>query len=185
MRAAQGRYDEAIQYYQRAVNILPEPEFVAGLGDLYLVTDQHKQAEIQYATVETIGALAALDGQVYNRQLANFYSDHDVNVREALTLALAELETRPDIYAYDTAAWAYYKNGNYKEARAMIERAMSLGTQDARLYYHAGIIAYAFHQNEQARQYLEQALAINPYFSVLHSAEAREALKAIQAIANN
>ncbi|MCI0552126.1 MAG: tetratricopeptide repeat protein, partial [Anaerolineae bacterium] len=40
VRAAEGRYEEAIAYYQQAVNIIPQPEYLAALGDLYIFTDQ-------------------------------------------------------------------------------------------------------------------------------------------------
>jgi tetratricopeptide (TPR) repeat protein len=179
VRAAQGKYDEAIEYYEQAVNIVPQPEFLAALGDLYIVSGQPAQAKIQYDTVEYIGKLAALNEQVYNRQLANFYSDHDLKLDAALDLALAELRVRQDIYGYDAAAWAYYKNGKFNEAQEMMNHAMALATRDARLYYHAGMIAYALHNDQQARHYLEQALAINPHFSVLFVEQVHKTLQSL------
>jgi tetratricopeptide (TPR) repeat protein len=167
VRAAEGSYDEAIPYYKQAINIIPQPEFLAALGDIYTVTDQPDQAHIQYATVEYTGKLAAINQQIYNRQLANFYSDHDLKLKDALHLALTELQSRKDIYGYDAAAWAYYKNSKFKEAQAMMEHALSLGTRDARLYYHAGMIAHALGNDLEARRLLEEALVINPHFDVL------------------
>jgi tetratricopeptide (TPR) repeat protein len=181
--AAQGRYEQAIGYYQRAVNIIPLPEHLAALGDLYLLTDRPDQARLQYETVEYIGTLAELNEQVYNRTLANFYSDHDMNQQEALRFALAELETRKDIYGYDAAAWAHYKNGNFEEAQTLIDQALSLGTRDARLYFHAGMIAQALGRNTEARDYLAQALAINPHFSILDFETARQTLEELQTAA--
>jgi tetratricopeptide (TPR) repeat protein len=167
VRVAEGRYDQAIKYYQQAVNIVPQPDFLAALGDIYTATGQPDQARIQYETVEYIGKLAVINQQIYNRQLANFYSDHDLKIKDALHLALTELQSRKDIYGYDAAAWAYYKNGKFKEAQAMMEQAMSLGTRDARLYYHAGMIAYALGNDLGARRLLEEALVINPHFDML------------------
>ncbi|MCI0556245.1 MAG: tetratricopeptide repeat protein [Anaerolineae bacterium] len=180
VRAAQGKYDQAIGYYQHAINIVPQPDFLAALGDIYMLTGQTDEAKIQYETVEYIGKLAAINQQIYNRQLANFYSDHDMHLDEALDLALTELESRKDIYGYDSAAWAYYKNGNYKDAQHMMDQAMALGTRDALLFYHAGMIAHALGDNQQARNHLHQALTINPYFSILYSEEARKTLDALQ-----
>jgi tetratricopeptide (TPR) repeat protein len=180
VRAAQGKYDEAIDYYQRAINIVPQPDFLAALGDIYMLTNQPDEAQLQYKTVEYIGKLAAINKQIYNRQLANFYSGHDLHVKEALRLALAELESRKDIYGYDAAAWAYYKNGKFEEAQRLMDQAMSLGTRDAYLYYHAGMIALQLGDEAQAREYLEQALTINPHFSVLYADEARRTLETLQ-----
>lgn len=184
VRAAQGNYDEAIAYYEQAVNSIPQPEFLAALGDLYVLTDRPDQARIQYDTVEYIGKIAEVDQQVYNRQLANFYSDHDLKLEYALQLALNELRERKDIYGYDAAAWAYYKNGKFNEAKEMMDQALALGTQDARLFHHAGMVAYALHDDAQARSYLEQALAINPHFSLLFAEQAQEVLRSIQQTAS-
>jgi tetratricopeptide (TPR) repeat protein len=180
VRAAQGRYNDAIRYYQQAINIVPQPDFLAALGDLYTVTGQPDQAATQYEIVEYIGKLAAINQQIYNRQLANFYSDHDLKLKEARQLALSELEYRKDIYGYDAAAWAEYKNGNFEEAQNYIEQAMALGTRDAQLYFHAGMIALELGHKDQAREYLEEALAINPHFSILQAESAGRALESLE-----
>ena len=183
VHAAQGNYEEAIAYYQQAIGLVPQPDYLAALGDLYFITGQPEQAQIQYETVEFIGKLAEINQQVYNRQLANFYSDHNLHVEEALGLALAELESRKDIYGYDAAAWAHYKNGNFEEAQTLIEQAMALGTRDARLYYHAGMIEHALGNDQAARNLLEEALNINPHFSILDAVELRTTLQMLQATA--
>ena len=180
VRAAQGDYDQAIDYFQQVVNIVPQPEYLTALGDLYAMTGQPEQMQQQYKTVEFIGKLAKINRQVYNRQLANFYSDHNFKLDEALELALAELEVRRDIYGYDAAAWASYKNGNYEEAQVFMDRALALGTRDASLHYHAGMIALGLGNEIKAREYLEQALAINPHFSILYAEEARRTLQGLQ-----
>ena len=179
VRAAQGDYAAAIDLYERATAIIPQPEFLAALGDVYAITGQPGKARLQYDTVEYIGKLAEINRQVYNRQLANFYSDHDMRLDEALRLALAELEYRKDVYGYDAAAWAYYKNGRYEKARELIEHAMRLGTRDAKLYYHAGMIARAQGRTADAQRLLSEALAINPHFDLLQAPIARSTLDTI------
>ena len=91
VRAAQGQYDEAIALYQQAVAGIPQPRTLAALGDLYTKTGQVEKAQLRYDTVEFIAELAAINKQVYNRQLALFYADHDLNLEEALKLASREL----------------------------------------------------------------------------------------------
>jgi tetratricopeptide (TPR) repeat protein len=180
VRAAQGQYAEAIRLYEQAIAIIPQPDFLAALGDLYLLTGQPDQAQRHYDTVEYTGKLAEINRQIYNRQLANFYTDHDRHVDKALALALAELELRQDIYGFDTTAWAYYKNSRFDEARQMMAQAMALGTRDARLYYHAGMIAWAQADLASAKAWLDEALAINPYFDLGQAALARETLQKIE-----
>ena len=91
-------------------------------------------------------------------------------------MAQKELENRKDIYAYDTYAWALYKNNHYDQAADMMNYAMKLDTRDAMLYYHAGMIYWALGENKQAEQMLSQALAINPHFDLMQAPIARSTL---------
>jgi tetratricopeptide (TPR) repeat protein len=182
-RAAQGRRENAIQFYEQAIAIIPQPDFLAALGDLYAITGRPDEAERQYETVEFIGKLDALNQVIYNRQTAMFNANHDRNLEEALALATRELQVRKDVYGYDAQAWALYKNGRYQEAAEAILQAMSLGTRDAMLYYHAGMIYTGLGDDLQAQAMLTQALSINSHFDLLQSRVARETLEGIGATA--
>ena len=74
------------------------------------------EARKQYALVEYIGRLSALNRAVYNRELALFYADHGRRLPEALELARRELQVRRDVYTYDVLAWALHQNGRAAEA---------------------------------------------------------------------
>lgn len=179
-RAAEGRYLEAIEYYRRAIDIVPDLEALAALGDLYMLTGRRREAQRLYGRVEDVGKRTALNRRIYNRQLANFYSSHDIHLKDALRLALAELEFRKDVYGYEAAAWAYYQNGAPKKAKALMAHALALGTRDALLFYEAGMVDLALGNHEEARRLLEEALAINPHFSLVYAAEARETLESLR-----
>ena len=64
-------------------------------------------------------------------------------VGQALKLAQDELNTRADVFTMDALAWALNANGRVAEAREYSKKALSEGTQDARLLYHSGCIALA------------------------------------------
>ncbi len=108
--------------------------------------------------------------------MALFYANHNLNLEKSLVLAEKELEHRKDIYAYDTYAWALYKNNSYSQAAEIMKSAMKLGTRDAMLYYHAGMIQRAIGEEKQAEQMLSQALAINPHFDLMQTRIARSTL---------
>jgi tetratricopeptide (TPR) repeat protein len=173
---ARGRFGEAIARYQQSVAVVPQPAVLAKLGDVYARTGDQRAAQQQYDTVEFIGRLAAINRTVYNRELALFYADHDIKIADAVRLALAELDTRRDVYGYDAAAWALYKDGRAAEAQPLMAQALQLGTQDARLLFHAGMVARELGDSAAARDYLDRALQINPRFSVLYEPQARRVL---------
>jgi tetratricopeptide (TPR) repeat protein len=178
-RAAQGRFDEAIDLEKRAIAIVPQPQVLADLGDLYALTGHPDLAAQQYATVRAIANLAAIQRQVYNRALVMFDVNHQEHLDEALTLATAELAVRKDIYGWDAYAWALLANGRPADAAVAMVHATALGTRDPLLAYHAGMIALANHQTGQARTLLQEALSVNAGFDLL---QAQRALKALQAL---
>jgi tetratricopeptide (TPR) repeat protein len=176
VRAAQGRYAEAIAGYEQAVAIVPQPDLLANLGDLYRLTGRAADAERQYDTVEFIAQLEAINQVIYNRQLILFHANHDREIDEAVASAQREYAVRQDVYGADALAWVLYKAGQYDEAAVLSDRALALGTRDALLLYHAGMIAAHQGQSARARQLLGDALAINPGFDPLQAGVARQTL---------
>jgi hypothetical protein len=59
-------------------------------------------------------------------------------------------------------------------------QALRLGTQDASLFFHAGMIAYDLRKHEEAKKYLGRALELNPYFSLLDGRTARDTLARLE-----
>ena len=177
VRVAQQRYDEAVVLYRQAMAVVPLPEYASALGDVYTKLGRLEEAHQQYALVEYIGLLSTLNKVVYNRELAAFYSDHDIKLPEALALARKEVESRQDIYAYDLLAWTLYKNDRPREALAAMTEALKLGTKDARLLFHAGMIQERLGHTAPAQDYLRRALATNPHFHIVHADLAAQTLK--------
>jgi tetratricopeptide (TPR) repeat protein len=171
----------AADLYRKALDVVPLPEYAAALGDVYTRLGRTAEAGKQYALVEYIGRLSALNRTVYNRELALFYADHDRHLPQALELARKELEARRDIYSYDVLAWALYKNGRAREAQAAMAEALRLGTPDARLFFHAGMIHRALGDHDRAREALRRALRLNPRFHLLHAQVATSVLAELQA----
>lgn len=177
--AAVGRLNEAIRQYARAVDLLPEPEYLAALGDLYMLRGDRALAREQYGAVEAIARLARANRQVFNRQLATFYADHDRKPARAVALAEREMAVRKDVYGWDVYAWALYRAGHFAEAREASDRALRLGTRDARLLYHSGMISLALGNDDRAARDLGAALQISPAFDPLQADAARRALNAL------
>ena len=173
---ARGDIDGAIGYYRSAAAIIPKPELLAYLGDLYALKGDPAAAERQYRAVDFIGTLGDTQSRVYNRELAMFEATHGRNVTNAVTLAQAELADRKDSYGYDALAWTLFRAGRASEALQPAHLALALGTKDAKVLYHAGMIELANGNAAEGRALLEEALALNPAFDPLGSADARRAL---------
>src|SRR5262245_8892179 len=174
--AAKGDLNGAVEHYERAVKILPDPASVAALGDLLQIAGRTKEAEAQHALCEQTAKISAAGGQLYNRQIALFYADHDLKSGEAYRLAKREYETRRDVYGADALAWAALKAGKIDEARQAVKDALRLGTQDPKLFYHAGMVARAAGDRAAAQEYLRRALNLSPRFDPRQSKVAKQAL---------
>jgi len=169
VRAAQGRFEESIQLYQRSIAIIPFPPYVAELGDVYTKVGKTIEAQQQYDLVEYIAHLSKLNQVLANRELALFYADHEMRLAEALTFARKELEVRHDVYTWDALAWVLYKNGQIQEASAAMKNALSLNTNDSLLLFHAGMVYHSLGKDSDSEQFLSRALKSNPHFHIFYA----------------
>jgi tetratricopeptide (TPR) repeat protein len=166
----------AIDAGERAIMTNLDPATLGTISDAFGALGDTAQAA-EYAHVMEVSV--SKQPGAYHRAWSLFLLDHGRRVSEVLVKAHAELETRQDIYGYDVLAWALYKSGRTAEAEAAMARALSQGTQDGMLFYHAGMIARAAGRPALARSYLERALQVNPYFQPLQPDSARAALAAL------
>lgn len=178
-RYAAGDTEAAASFYKHAVDRVPLPDYIAALGDLYTKLGRSDEAKQQYEQVEFIEKMGANAG-TYSRQLAIFWADHDLRLDDALAAAERERAARNDIYSADALAWCLYKKGRFDEAKTASGEALRLGTRDARLLYHAGMIALSTGDNQKGADYLKQALAINPTFDILQAEVAKEKLNSLK-----
>jgi tetratricopeptide (TPR) repeat protein len=176
LRAAQQRFDEAIHAYRRSLEIAPTHDAAVELGDLLLFLGRSPEAEQPFALLDVIETLNRANQIEPDAQLALFYADHDRNLGEALAIAQRCAQQQPTIRSMDALAWSLYKNGRYAEALAASEQALRLGTQDAALHYHAGMIHARLGHTAQARAALGRALQIHPTFPPLRARETQLAL---------
>ncbi len=176
VRAAEGQLDEAIELYKQAAESSPLVSTLATLGDLFVRRGDRTTAQLYFDRVESIAAKPGPSQDLHRRDLSLFLADHDLDPSRSLSLAEVDFATRKDIFAYDTLAWALYKNSRLDEASAAIGEALKLGGRQPSLCFHAGMIYYGRGENDKARTYLKRAIALNPRFAVLYADEARRTL---------
>lgn len=183
LRAVQGDLTGAIEMLEVVVRKYADPVAKAALGDLYKLAGRELDAEQQYSAVERLSQQSTLHSALYNRHLVLFWADHDRKTDQAYALARKEYQTRHDVYGADALAWAALKAGKLDEAQATMKDALRLGTQDARLFYHAGMIAQAAGDRTTAVDFLRRALKLNPRFDLWHSKVATKVLEEASHIA--
>ena len=178
-RVAAADFNGAIEIYNRAQSRGPSADPALALGDLYTYLGRNDEANRHYELFESLER-DNVEIEKSWRHLIYYWLDHNKNLEEALTHARQEREHRKDIFTCDTLAWSLFKNGQLAEARASIDEALRLGTRDARINYHAGMIYSALGLNGKGVEYLERALSIDPAFDVLQSETAKQAIKKVR-----
>jgi len=180
--AFDGHLDAAIAGLDAAIAAIPLPDTLARRADLEQLRNGPGDAGRADADRATVGAIARLAGNaayLYDRGTALYLSDRGLDPARAVRLATDELAVRKDVYGYDALAWALLNAGKPAEAAAPMLSALAAGTQDARLWYHAGLIAAANGKVEEARTNLERALALGPALDTLSRSRAQDALAAL------
>jgi tetratricopeptide (TPR) repeat protein len=175
VEAAQGHYGSAIRRLRGVVGRLPIPAYVILLGDALHASGHERAARREYALVAAIERLFAANGVRTELQTALFDLDHNRRVADALERARIAYRSAPSVYAEDTLAWGLFRSGRCAAARLHSAHALRLGTRDALLFFHRGMIERCL-GSRSARTWFERALTTNPYFSILWAPVARRAL---------
>jgi len=178
--SARKNFGESARLFEEAFNVMPDHTFIEELAGVYRAAGETRKSDeaVQKALQEFKDQ--AKEGWQVDGEFAIFSANHGVQLDDALTRAKREYERRPDnIQALDTYAWALFKNDKAAEAVPYIERALRLGTRNASLHYHAGMIYRGAGNVVKAKGHLQEALQINPYFAQTYAEGAEESLAAL------
>ena len=171
--AAKGDHRAAIVLISGSVERSPHTYSIIQLGDVLHAAGKPEQAEQMYRLADDAEAL----GDTHDaHRMALYWADHGINLDEALKIAEADYAELKDIYAADILAWCLYKKGRPAEARAKAAEAMRLGTNDAMIYFHAGMIEAALGNHGAAKALLKKALTLNPAFDLRQTEIAKSQL---------
>ena len=179
--AALGDADGAIEAYQAANAIAPQPAALRHVGDLLLLRGDDVAAAAAQEQFLLLVRPAGQPNALYTEELVAFLADHGTDVGQALELATQNLAATQDAHAYDAYAWALFANNRVAEASAAVETALDLSGGDATVLYHAGVIALATGDTDAGRGYLEAALGIRGALDPLATSRAEAAVAGLQA----
>jgi tetratricopeptide (TPR) repeat protein len=162
LAGARHEWQKAIDFGELAVAVSFDPATLGVMSDAYAALGDSAKAN-EYAHAMEIAV--SKQATAYHREWSLFLLNHGLRVAEVLAKTREELATRRDIYGYDALAWALHASGRDREAREAMRNALSLGTQDAMLFYHAGVIDRALGERDVAASELERARTLNPYLA--------------------
>ena len=148
---AGGQRSDALKALTHAADLNPLPEYQWILADALRASGRPVDA----AAVER--ELVARGTTSDPRTVALYLATRGENASTALSLAEAELGVRADVFTLDAQAWALAANGRTAQARSVIARALAEGTEDGRLFLHAGIIHAGAGERREAARWLQKA----------------------------
>src|SRR5262249_31440116 len=140
---------------QKAVKLNPLPEYQWTLAEALRAAGRENEAAGIEAQLRQRGASSD------PRTLALFLATRHESPETALRLARAELDSRSDVFSHDAFAWSLAAAGKLTEARNEMQRALAEGTQDARLFFHAAMIASEVHHAAEAERWLGKAKSLS------------------------
>ena|GEM_PF-245165 len=135
MLLAQDRFREAADALRHAVKLNPLPEYQWTLVEALRADGRENEASGIEVQLRKRGASSD------PRTVALFLATRHDNPEMALRLARTELGSRCDVFTHDALAWSLAAAGNLAEAHREMQRALAEGTEDARLFFHAAVIA--------------------------------------------
>jgi tetratricopeptide (TPR) repeat protein len=178
VEAAQGKVDAALRDYHDVLARLPLPQYVNEVLDYEQSLGRTGDADALLALFRTEVQLFAGSGVDVDLESALVNADHG-DAATAVHDAEGEWSRRHSVLIADALAWALHQSGRDAEALPYANQALSLGWQNALMYFHRGVIEHALGMNGPARLDLSTTEKINPFFSTLWGAVASRTLAAL------
>lgn len=157
------RYEESIFAFEQAKKLAQSDERLladisAMLGDAYHAVKDYEKSDQAYEDALEIEPGNAVVLNNYSFRLATRKENLDRAEKMSATL----IKNNPDNPTFlDTHAWVLYMKQKYKEAKKVIERAISTGKANATHFEHYGDILYQLGNTDGAVEQWEKARGMN------------------------
>ncbi len=164
LESARKKYEAAIPYYDRAIELAGEPEkkqwgLYYARGIAYERTKQWAKAEPDFKKALE---LDPEQGAVLN-YLGYSWLDQNMNIPEAFDLIKKAVRLKPnDGYIIDSLGWGYYIQKDYDQAVKHLDKAVELRPEDPTLNDHLGDVYWRLGRKLEAEFQWNQALTLNP-----------------------
>jgi tetratricopeptide (TPR) repeat protein len=164
--ASQGRYDDAIEFYERVITYRPENEnALLGKAELLLRMDRLDDSIETYR----LAAKKWPDNAIVLNALGYTLADRTTEYKEASKLIRKALKLDPDSAAIiDSYGWVLYRQGDYEDALQELERAFEK-LQDPEVAAHIIEVLWKMDRTDEAMARLVDAEELWPENSLLEN----------------
>ncbi|MHA1517176.1 MAG: tetratricopeptide repeat protein [Alphaproteobacteria bacterium] len=158
------RYDEALEYYSQAINLVDTPTkqnwtlyYSRGVCNERL--KNWPAAEVDFKQALELSP----DESLILNYLGYSWVDQGINLKQAMDYIRKAVKLKPnDGYYVDSLGWAHYRLGNMQAAVEHLERAVELRPDDPIINDHLGDAYWRVGRRLEARYQWEQALSLKP-----------------------
>ncbi len=158
-------YAEALPIYDALVKSMSPEELKANPEPLYYRAICHERLNQWDAAVADFKTVLELDpdhSQALN-YLGYTWVDREENINEAFEMIHRAVQLEPESGAIiDSLGWAYYKLGQYEEARTNLEKATELEPYSATIIDHLGDVYWKLGRFREAGYQWNRALQAEP-----------------------
>ena len=141
IQTANGNHAEAARLLEQCYRAVPSSQNLYKWATALEQVDQKQQAATQFAAFEKQARSEISQPYNANLELVDFYTGQNNDPAEALRIATFESSKRQDCATLAALAWAQYQNGKFADAKATMDKALSVGTQDPNYIARAGLIS--------------------------------------------
>jgi len=141
VQTANGNYSDAAALLEKCYRAVPS---AANLYKWALSLDragQQDRANEQFAAFEKQARAQISQPYNANLELIAFYTERKSDPAEALRIATLESAKHQDCHTLAALAWAQYQNGKFTDAKTTMDKALSVGIQDAAYLCHSALIS--------------------------------------------
>ncbi|HET6857150.1 MAG TPA: tetratricopeptide repeat protein, partial [Streptomyces sp.] len=177
--AALGRPGDAEREYRAVLAATPRAAYALEYGELLESLGRGSEAREQYVLVRAHVALEERRGVGPDAVLLGLLDADHGDAGAAVRRLSAEWKRHPGAEVADALGWALHRDGDGEAALKWARKATDQGVRSALFLYHLGAIERGLGAYGAARRHLEEAVRVNPGFSPLLGARAREALAAL------
>ena len=163
-------YDDAIEHYQKAISLNPDPEWTSivcqALGSIYAENKGNVEA-----AVSTYQAGTILDPKNYDLYIALgdiYMADYDLD--QAIRSYCDAITLNPDdARAYSKVGIALWEKDYLEEALVAYHKAVELSPENEYAQNNLGILYLdGLADAEEALEYFEEAIALNPNYTLAY-----------------